>query len=295
MKKVFYSLIKRGVKLILTPFVFVVCVIFFQYSFLNKWLWFLKHDYLNPWQTFLFNFSAFPFKIAVKMPVFVYEKLDFCNMGKIIIDSDCIEPGMVKINCLNKRKQATTKILNYGTIKFQKDVRIFGGANLTVLTGGVFFMKQGSLLGDNTIIVVENSIELGVRSTITYGSVMTDTNSHFTITMDGKTISKLNAPIVIGDYNWICNNASIKAGTKTPHHMIAAASYSVLTKDYTKSVAPYSIIGGCPAKLLKEGVARIFDVDYEKKIVEMMKSGDFESSLSEEDIERMTTSLNNYK
>ena len=96
--------------------------------------------------------------------------------------------------------------------------------------------------------------------------------------------------MIIGSFNWICNNTSVKAGVKTPDHTIAASS-SVLTKDYTQIIKPYSIIGGCPAKLIKENCSRVFDVNVEK---ELTKNPNMIKDLSDDEIMNITWSLVNY-
>ena len=42
-----------------------------------------------------------------------------------------------------------------------------------------------------------------------------------------------------------------------------ASANALLTKDYT-DLPPYSVIGGCPAKLLKTGVRRVYNTEKER-------------------------------
>ena len=86
---------------------------------------------------------------------------------------------------------------------------------------------------------------------------MMDTDFHYMIDIDKHRIGRRSAPIVIGNNVWIGNRATIKKGVKIPDNTIVAASYTVLTKDYTQ-VPPYSILGGCPAKVLTSGYSRIW-------------------------------------
>lgn len=75
------------------------------------------------------------------------------------------------------------------------------------------------------------------------------------------------------DFLYPNNNTSINPGCCTPHHTIAAASYSVLTKDFTQTLAPYCIIGGCPAKLIKENVSKVWDFKKEAELLEEVSEG----------------------
>ena len=44
--------------------------------------------------------------------------------------------------------------------------------------------------------------------------------------------------------------------------MIVASANALLTKDYSE-LPPYSVVGGCPAKLLKTGIRRIYNEENE--------------------------------
>ena len=63
-------------------------------------------------------------------------------------------------------------------------------------------------------------------------------------------------------------------------------------KDYTNFIAPYSIIGGAPAKLLKVKAGRIFDVDLEHLLI---SNSEYISELTNEDIIESTKSLIDYR
>ena len=53
--------------------------------------------------------------------------------------------------------------------------------------------------------------------------------------------------IVIGEDCWICANVVITKGVIIGDHSVVAAG-SVVTKD----VEPFSVVGGCPAKLIRK-------------------------------------------
>ena len=55
--------------------------------------------------------------------------------------------------------------------------------------------------------------------------------------------------IVIGDYTWIGYGAKILAGVTVGEGSIVAAG-AVVTKD----VEPYTVVGGVPAKLIKNRI-----------------------------------------
>ena len=57
---------------------------------------------------------------------------------------------------------------------------------------------------------------------------------------------RINEDVIIGSDVWIGSNAVILKGIKIGDGAIVAAG-AVVTKD----VAPYTIVGGCPAKYIK--------------------------------------------
>lgn len=253
--------------------------------------WKRKHGYLNVWKTFLVNFSSFKPSVARKFPIIVYEDLDFINYGEIIIESETISRGMLSINPITWRSKSVTRIENYGVLRLTgNNIRIFGGSKI-IIRGGCITLDEGCSICENTLIFCEKEIKIGKRTDLSFDSIVTDTNNHFLVNIDNGIIHSQVKAVEIGDFNWIGNNTSIKPGCKTPHHTIVAASYSVLTKDYTLSISPYSVIGGCPAKLIKEGVSRIWDV---KKETELLQKSENELSVSKEFIKEIITSIDNY-
>jgi len=58
----------------------------------------------------------------------------------------------------------------------------------------------------------------------------------------------------VGDYNYIGSEVSMAKGTKTPNYCTVSAK-SLCTKDYTP-LGENILIGGIPAKLLKENISR---------------------------------------
>ncbi|NJK52359.1 MAG: hypothetical protein HC936_05170 [Leptolyngbyaceae cyanobacterium SU_3_3] len=65
----------------------------------------------------------------------------------------------------------------------------------------------------------------------------------------------VSAPVVIEDYAWISSRATILPGVTIGRGAVVAAGAVV-----TKSVAPFEIVGGVPAKKIGE---RNRDLDYQ--------------------------------
>lgn len=88
-----------------------------------------------------------------------------------------------------------------------------------------------------------------------------DTDFHYVISIEAKIVHAANKPISIGKNNWIAGYNVVKKGAVTPVGTIVAGPYSMIGKDYTKIINPYTIIGGSPTKPIAEGYRRISNAE----------------------------------
>jgi len=119
---------------------------------------------------------------------------------------------------------------------------------------GVKIQGNGYLsIGENTIIT--SNVFLGVMSRITIGnyvmisdnvSMRTDEHGHDRIDMPMALQKANSGEIVIEDDVWICYGAVITKGVRIGKGSIVGAN-AVVTQD----VPPYSVVGGVPAKIIK--------------------------------------------
>lgn len=116
------------------------------------------------------------------------------------------------------------------------DVSIQSGASLTLGTGYANY---------NCKILCFNSIEIGDDVCIAEGVVIRDSDNHH-IHRDGYTMT---APIKIGNHVWIGMNAMILKGVSIGDGAVIAAG-AVVTSD----VPAKALVGGVPAKVIKENV-----------------------------------------
>lgn len=109
-------------------------------------------------------------------------------------------------------------------------------------------------------------IILGEHTGLTWECQLTDFGSHFVQQIDGS-VPTIFKEVCIGDYCWIGNRTTVQPGTRLPNRTIVASN-SLLNKDYTRTLAPHSLIGGMPARLLREGLTRIYDVEEERALLQ---------------------------
>lgn len=112
------------------------------------------------------------------------------------------------------------------------------------------------LIGDSTRIGLRNTIigpvEIGNQVILAQNVVLSGLNHKYQdIEQPIRTQGVDTLPIIIEDECWIGANSVLTAGVRIGKHSIVAGGSVV-----TKSIPPYSIAGGNPARLLKQ-----FDFD----------------------------------
>jgi acetyltransferase-like isoleucine patch superfamily enzyme len=216
-------------------------------------------------KTLYFNFKKFPFETAKKLPVFFYGKVKFTSIkGEIQIEGN-IHKGM--IGCgqpyeLNSAHKGIAEVFILGKLTFKgrfqfgKDCFVFVGENATCELG-----NMASMASDGKIICTEKII-LGDYARFGSEAQIIDTNFHDLIdTQTGEKLQK-TAPIFIGNYNFVSNRVSIMKGTQTPN-FCTIASNSLCTKDY-KNLGENILIGGVPAKLIRNNISRDWEGEKEQ-------------------------------
>lgn len=222
---------------------------------------------INWYKTLYFNFKKFPFPVAKKLPVYFYGKVKFTHiLGEVIIDTP-IKRGMIGFGQpFEKMTKAmgiaeiflAGKIVFNGHAQFGKDYFIYVGKDAYCEIGHL------SGFGSSGKLICTQKIVLGNLSRIGYESQIIDTNSHQMIdTITGKKFP-MSGEIQLGNYNFVGNRTSIMFDTQTPDYC-SIASNSLCNKDY-RSFGNNILIGGVPAKLLKENISR--DWEGEREMLE---------------------------
>ncbi|RED48455.1 acyltransferase [Seonamhaeicola aphaedonensis] len=218
-------------------------------------------------KTLYFNFKMFPFNIAKKLPVFFYGSVKFSNLsGEVIIDAP-VRLGMFGFGQqfeVFTRSKKTSEINLSGILKIKGNVHIGKDCFLYIAKEAYCEFGHMTCLGYNVKILCTDKIILGKWARVAYESQISDSNFHDTYNTLTKERYSKSGSIVIGNYNWVANRSTIMKSTVTPDYCIIASN-SLLSKDYSK-LGNYILIGGVPAKLIKEHVSR--DWEGEKATLE---------------------------
>ncbi len=194
--------------------------------------------------SYIYNFKVYTAVCGVKK--YIYTGL-FKRYFRAFGDGSVIKPSFLMLigpqyisigrNCyIGSRVQLTAW-----------DSKTIGGdSNPEIVIG------DGVSIGDESQVTAVNRIVIG-KGVLTGKKVLITDNSHGDTLRKLMDIAPLDRPVmskgevVIGDNVWIGEKATIVANVNIGKGSIVAAN-SVVTKD----VPPYSLVAGCPAKVVKQ-------------------------------------------
>jgi len=225
---------------------------------------------VNWYKTIYFNFKKLPFKIALKLPVFFYGKVKFTSIDGCIDIRGNIKTAMIGFGQnfdFPTTSGGTAELLLEGKLIFEDYAHIGKDFAISVKKGAVCKFGYMSCLGSRVKLVCTESIEIGEWTGIGYESQVIDTNSHPMKNSLTNEYYPTSLPIKLGSYNAISNRVTIMQGCETPDNIVIASN-SLCNKNY-RNLGTQVLIGGIPAKLLKNDFIR--DFENEKELLKKYK------------------------
>jgi acetyltransferase-like isoleucine patch superfamily enzyme len=223
------------------------------------------YNSVNWTKTIYFNFKKYPFSIAKKLPVFFYGRVRFsCIKGEIVLDAP-IKKAMLGFGQpyeLNTRSKGIGEIFLRGTLVCKGHVQFGKDCFIHIAKDAYCEFGHMASLASNGKIICKEKIILGNYARIGSESQLIDTNFHQMINTLTNEKYPMTAPIKIGNYNFISNRVTIMRNTVTPDNC-TIASNTLCNKNYL-SLGENILIGGIPAKLLRENISRDWDGEMEK-------------------------------
>jgi acetyltransferase-like isoleucine patch superfamily enzyme len=228
----------------------------------KKWRFFKSVNWIK---TIYFNYKKFPYSIAKKLPVVFYGRVRFNSIkGNVILEAP-IKKAMIgfgqRYEAITKAK-GTAELFLEGTFVFKGHVQFGIDYFIHIAENAYCEFGHMSSIASSGKIICKDKIVLGTYSRIGSESQLIDTNFHQMIdTLTGEKF-KMTSPINVGNFNFISNRVSIMQKTVTPNNC-TIASNTLCNKDY-RSLGENILIGGIPAKLLKENISRDWKGEKEK-------------------------------
>lgn len=184
-----------------------------------------------------FNLNYFPFKVAVRLPVFIYRGVSLKKMnGRIHLNFEQLKPGSVRIGKYNygfhSRHDSTIWEQKGGTVIFGRDISVGKGTFISVGKNACMKIGNNVNMGGNDKIICNQFVTLGSNTMVAWDVQIIDTDFHRTLNTVFKTHTNAERPIVIGNHNWLGFGCSVLKGTVTPNRCIIAAN-TTLRNDFS--------------------------------------------------------------
>jgi len=219
---------------------------------------------INWYKTVYFNFKMFPFAVAKKLPVYIYEWVKFTDLsGEVVIEAP-IKRGMIGIGMhyeMTTRKLNIAEIVLEGKIIFRGYAQFGKDVFICVRKGAVLDFGYMTGVATQGKIICTHHIKFNTYARIGSECQIIDTDFHQMLNTETGEKYPISQAIEIGAYNYVGRWSSIMKGTVTPSHC-TIASNTLCNRDYT-NYGKNILIGGIPAKLLKENISRDWEGERE--------------------------------
>lgn len=205
--------------------------------------------------TFIFNFKYFPFKQAIKLPVFVSHRVWLMQIdGKVTIKSPIkrrmVNIGFGRVGIFDRHKSRSIWQVA-GHVVFNGRANIGHGSKLSVGSRAKLILGDGFTISAESTIVANNRVEIGDNVLFSWDILLVDTDFHSIKDMDNNIINP-DSPVKIGNNVWVGCRSMILKGSRLSDGVIVAAGTTVTASSASKA---NSIIGGSPLKIIKADVS----------------------------------------
>jgi acetyltransferase-like isoleucine patch superfamily enzyme len=184
------------------------------------------------------------YKILYRRDLFLHQKVSIKGIGNLE-QKGKLFVGVNSVGFMHKND--ITYININGKLKLSGNYSIGRGCRFDIGKNGVVSLGKGGYITANSTFIIMHDLTIGDNCVISWNCLFLDDDMH-EINYQGK---KNNVKsITIGNNVWIGCGVKIYKGTVIPNNTIIASDSSV-KGIFTQE---YSLIGGNPAKVLKENV-----------------------------------------
>ena len=238
---------------------------------------FFASNWLNIFLTIYFNFRCFPFRQAIKLPLFIYGRPRLYNLSGHMEIKGKVSCGMIKFNNTEigapSLMSVQSEICNLGKIIFEGKGRIGTGTKIYVAKNAAFKLGKNFKIADMCNIGCYKRITIGADFRLAHRCQIFDSNYHYIANFFKMQVPHYIHSIQIGKGCWICNSSTIAGEVTLPDYTIVASN-SLVNKDYS-SIPVGSLIGSIPAKLIASGLYRIYNTSIQRHISSFYKENPY--------------------
>lgn len=136
-------------------------------------------------------------------------------------------------------------------VDFKGKAKFYAGVQVRNPKG--IHVGEGVSVGPGVLLDGRMGLTLGKNSVIAYEAILWTLNHDYNdVHFCGK-----GAPVVVGDYAWICSRATVLPGITIGEGAVVAAGAVV-----TKNVEPYAVVAGVPAKVIGHREKKSWEYGY---------------------------------
>jgi len=224
-------------------------------SFRLKDLFHLLRLLINFPQIIFINFYYLPFNQAIFLPIWIYNAKFKIAKGKVFIDNNIINSGMIRLGPITNSLYETIKNRfiweNQGVCCFKGKCIIGHNSAISIGNNGYLEFGNNFKATNNLKIACHKSIIFGNNVLFSWENIIMDTDYHKTINILTGKENNSTKDIIIGNNNWVGIRSIILKGTITPDNCIIGAN-SILNKKY--EFPEYSLLAGNPLRIQKENI-----------------------------------------
>ncbi|MEX0721745.1 MAG: acyltransferase [Balneolaceae bacterium] len=150
------------------------------------------------------------------------------------------------------------KVINKGGSLIAGNSQFYSGVRLEIGTDAILKVGTGTYVNRNTLIISEEKVSIGENCRISWDVIIMDSDLH---PLNSSKV--VHQPVKIENNVWIgCRCIILKGVTIGKGAVVAAGSV------VTKSIPPYTIFGGSPARYITD----VNNEDYTRTVNEVISS-----------------------
>ncbi len=203
-----------------------------------------------------FNLRYFPLRTALRLPIFVSNRMRFVHLGGSIELEGEPHAGMVKIGFPTAEvffdPRYTRGALDlHGKVKFRGRAALGQGTRIFVKDTGALTFGRGFWATSAIAISCHERIEFGETTALSFEILIMDTDTHKLVEAESDKVLNRNRPILIGDHVWVGCRSTILKGTSIGADSVVGAG-SVVAGRFEGT---NQLISGNPAKVMMGGIS----------------------------------------
>lgn len=202
-------------------------------------------------KTLFFNFRHLPFKVAYKLPIWIFYNTKVNVKGNIIITPMAsiamIRIGFHQVPAKSPNDETMLMINREGMLVFEGEAHIGRGSRVYVEKNAKLVLGDNFAISASSIILCYKSILFGRDIQFSWDCLVMDSDTHQIYDKRNKRINE-DKPIVFGDKIWIGCNCTILKGTRVPSNCVIGANSMLTGQKFEEN----SIIAGNPAMTVKK-------------------------------------------